>query len=902
MTTTTPSQTVPQSGIFPIAPASRRLTGRLALWMALCLVWQTGCPSTPNPKFRQEDLPMDLGADKGQVGLATTESLLHGPRARGRTGDWVVRNDRVVAILRRQDGKLIDLADRRTRQDVFAGLTNTVSDTRGTYAVFYSQAKPVHVMVEPKGDFGRDSAPPDRDGRTDKKQKVPGVEFYGRVRDKDLNLEVKTTVWALPDKPVIAMRTTVRNASSLPVVRVGIGDRTYFGNEPVFVPGFGIVQRSIRLHAAWVARDNPLHTLALVARPGVPMALRFRVYSKGFSPGIEAVYRYADLKNNERFSATRYLVLDKGGLVRTSGLIQHLLGGPLCRSKLQLPTKTSKGISGLRLQVERQGRPVLDAAITDRSSTFTLSAGKARARLWMPGVGTGPWVEVACNGKTSPPIPAYGTMRFMVTDAKTAAPMPARVLFRGTDGTKTPDFGWQDRLSGTVNQVYTISGKGRVLLAPGTYLVAALHGPEYAWNVEKVTIRSGAEQSLHFTLQRVIDSKGALSADLHLHAVPSADSELSLETRLAQLAATGVEIAVATDHNAVTDYRPALSRSKLSGRMFVSSGVEATTKRSLLGHFNIFPLRPGSPPPPYENRTAKQFFSAWRNLPGRPILQVNHPRLTYLGYFNQADFDPRLGRAFVSSFSDDFDALEVFNGTRMHNPGRIEDVLADWFALLNLGRKITGTGNSDSHKLVYQEAGYPRNYILAFVDEPSGLTQKALVEALRKHRLVAGSGPYLSLSRKGTSVVGAMLKGPVTLEVGIQAPCHLSADRLALVANGRVIQRWVLEPTRLRTTCKDACDSKGPTAGSRHAAGLGLDRPAPRPMAVGPCAAQKLSLPLTLSPKRDTWYLLVAWSTKDNPTLPVPGGLVMSFTNPVWVDADGNGKFDPPGTKPEPVR
>jgi len=50
---------------------------------------------------------------------------------------------------------------------------------------------------------------------------------------------------------------------------------------------------------------------------------------------------------------------------------------------------------------------------------------------------------------------------------------------------------------------------------------------------------------------------------------------------------------------------------------------------------------------------------------------------------------------------------------------------------------------------------------------------------------------------------------------------------------------------------------------------------------------------ITVNPARDTWYIAVAEGSSD--LFPVfPGKRPYSFTNPVYVDVDGNGAYDPP--------
>ncbi len=183
------------------------------------------------------------------------------------------------------------------------------------------------------------------------------------------------------------------------------------------------------------------------------------------------------------------------------------------------------------------------------------------------------------------------------------------------------------------------------------------------------------------------------------------------------------------------------------------------------------------------------------------------------------------------------------------------------------------------------------------------MTPKALKQALRAHRVVAGSGPYLSLTRNGRSIVGAQVDSPLEARLAIQAPCWISVDRLALVANGRVARRWTISGRRVEATCDGTCGLEASSPSPTRSRGtLDLGNPIPRAMEPGTCHTQKIEIPLRWQPKKDTWVVLVAWSTKGNPSLARPGGLVLSFTNPVWIDANGNGRFDPPSLPRYPLR
>ena len=60
---------------------------------------------------------------------------------------------------------------------------------------------------------------------------------------------------------------------------------------------------------------------------------------------------------------------------------------------------------------------------------------------------------------------------------------------------------------------------------------------------------------------------------------------------------------------------------------------------------------------------------------------------------------------------EEFDSLEVYNGHDGGHRNKVEAVLQDWLRLLEKGHRYVATGDSDSHRIQYQWAGYPRTYV-----------------------------------------------------------------------------------------------------------------------------------------------------------------------------------------------
>lgn len=285
-----------------------------------------------------------------------------------------------------------------------------------------------------------------------------------------------------------------------------------------------------------------------------------------------------------------------------------------------------------------------------------------------------------------------------------------------TDGRYVEEMMWgaNGEVSGTVRPSKCRIEEDGQRTGCEPYTLYISRGPEYdVQTIENVVIHPGQAARYNVVLRRVVDTTNFVSADFHIHARPSADSFVSLEDRVISGAAEGLEILVSTDHNVVTDYGPTIRNLGLQDWVTSIVGVELTTLET--GHFNGFPVavEPSSPTGfPFVkecfevdaskvNGTAfdwvqcapDQLFDNLRSLgsygPDNVIVQVNHPRDSILGYFNQYYVNPytleaevpnganypfveflhpqnsRTNQYDYDKFSLNFDAIEIFNGKRL---------------------------------------------------------------------------------------------------------------------------------------------------------------------------------------------------------------------------------------------
>ena len=485
---------------------------------------------------------------------------------------------------------------------------------------------------------------------------------------------------------------------------------------------------------------------------------------------------------------------------------------------------------------------------------------------------------------------------------------PGRIEIRGETGTPDPVFG--DDLfgatldgaaipNGTWTRALVFAGNERdpseIALPPGRYRLIATRGLDWEAASASVDLRGPVARAVvaPFALRPLAPIAGAVTADLHVHSEASDDGQATNEDRLRRFVADGVNVLVSTDHDNVADYAPALERVGLVGRVRVVQGVEVTGSGPsaaalwTIGHHNAWPIpyrahahRHGAPPS--QNRAVGQLYAELRRSYGVRVVQLNHPRPTpkdvaegneNLAFFTHLSvgrpFDPslplddpeneplvrRIGADGTRAL--DFDAIEVMNGDSW--PQYLA-MRADWYALLRQGVRRTGTANSDSHSAA-ELVAYPRNYVLV---GPEGDDPQRFDAALRAGRSFGTNGPRVRVLRVNGGGIGdtvAAERGKIRVEYEVDGAGFVPIDEVRVLVNGEIVH-----------------------AGAERVGSLEL------PLARDGFVTLEAGVPLDTDSER--WI-------RAHPGLYseaiAPGFVPAAFTNPVYVDADGNGRFDAPG-------
>lgn len=739
------------------------MTRRFFCIAALVLGSTTGaCAGHPEPRaLDAAPAPPPIVVGEGRVQRIETRADVHllGERVDAKPGDYLLSHDGMQAVVTAEDGYVVDFAPEGT-EDALVSLSPGAFD-----ALTQVRAPVVRAWITGPGDSVLG---------VERRAAFPPIRLFTYFTFQNDVLVVSTRV-----EPETRPDGTSSAGSS-----VGLGERVGWGNTPTFIEGYGFARRAgAFVSASFLAREGPLdYALALADGP-----LKTRVGSVSIQ-GFFAAPRASELTVVGE-GRVRTLLLSASQVSIGDAARKILPPGATFTAKVPPGLPSDARIEVARCVVGDVERPPF-AVFSPSEPEVVVPDGCFDARLWAPGRATTPWVTL--DQLFEQKLPATGTLAVEVTEGP--ARSPARVQVRGIDPTETPDFGDDPDEGAANNVVHTGSGSVVRELTPGRYRVVVDHGFERTAHVETVEIEDGKRTTVHAALERVVDTRGFISADLHLHAVPSPDAPQSLEDRVRSLAAAGVEVGVATDHNKVTDYREAIRAEGLGAEVASIVGDEVTTEDTQFGHFNVFPLEPGSAPLRFEGTSPSALFAearAQRPLGAETILQVNHPRMGDIGYFDLIRLDTADVTGLMRRRPDwlGFDALEVYNGDDAVEIDNVEWVMRDWQALLAAGLRVTATGNSDSHRLSFHEPGLPRNLVALQDDRPSAFDPAPFLSSVREGRVVVSGGPFVQLEIEGVGMGGTVAPGRRLVHVWADAPPWMDISSLEVWTGTRIVAR-----------------------------------------------------------------------------------------------------------------
>jgi Carboxypeptidase regulatory-like domain len=376
-----------------------------------------------------------------------------------------------------------------------------------------------------------------------------------------------------------------------------------------------------------------------------------------------------------------------------------------------------------------------------------------------------------------------------VSAAWNAAPLPVRVqVIPDVDLPATPgSYGVIDERNNRLHQAFAVTGSEQLVVPPGNHRVVVSRGYEWELSDQPVTVAAGEDLPVDVVLERTVDSTGVMCADFHIHSFQSADSSDPVDYKVKGAVADGLDIPVSSEHEWVVDFGPVVEALGLEDWAFGMPSSELTTFE--YGHFGVVPILPK--PGELNNgaidwigKTPSETFAAVDALEEKPALIVNHPSGTGIGaYFRAMLLDDETGVAKSPDWSDNFDAVEVFNDSSFDE--NRDDSVRDWFSLLNRGLRVFAVGSSDSHSLRSSPAGYPRTCMFFGHDDPKQLSAFDVRDGVLSGDSVISGGLFMTVRGPSDAHPGATINaGSATFEITIQAPSWIEASELEVVVRG----------------------------------------------------------------------------------------------------------------------
>jgi hypothetical protein len=354
-----------------------------------------------------------------------------------------------------------------------------------------------------------------------------------------------------------------------------------------------------------------------------------------------------------------------------------------------------------------------------------------------------------------------------------------------------------------------------------------------------------------------VDTRGFVACDTHIHTLTfSGHGDSSVEERLVTLAGEGVELAVATDHNHHTDYRPLQEEMRLHEHFTAVTGNEVTTDN---GHFNAFPLDPKSDVPPYKVTDWVKLLDGIR-AKGAKVVILNHPRWPEIGKgpFGVFGLDRASGERDGGPERFTFDGMELANSCALLPEPLF--LFRDWFALLNYGERVAAVGSSDSHT-VGEPVGQGRTYIPSAVDEPSRIDVDAACEAFALGRTSVALGIFTDLRVNGTNRIGdtvAATGASYKLALRVASAAWVTPEKAIVFVNGIAVAE------------------------------------VPVPREEGKPTDVTLDLEIARPPHDAHLVCVVTGAGVADASWRIDANYTLGATNPVFLDADGDGVYRSP--------
>lgn len=404
---------------------------------------------------------------------------------------------------------------------------------------------------------------------------------------------------------------------------------------------------------------------------------------------------------------------------------------------------------------------------------------------------------------------------FTIRDAENQD-IPCKAQFIGINGTKSPHLGPNNRAHGCLDQYHSETGKFTVKLEPGEYRIIVTRGIEFDHFEKEIKLDEGETENVSAKLTRVVDTTGWISTDFHNHSTPSGDNTCGTLDRIINIAAEHLEFNPTTEHNRLFDWTPYINELGLDDEMTTIPGMELTGGNQ---HFNSFPFEVhpyqqdgGAPVWEFDPRVNAINLRNYQGFMQERWIQVNHPDM--VRDFVDVNLDGIRDGGY-KGFAELIDAAEIVNKggstakvTLLANSPLwlSRDVDGServqynrefiWLQLLNMGHRYVNVAVSDAHAVHGNGVGGWRMFVPSSTDDPARIDWKEISRNAKAGRIIISNGPYLSVETEDGIIAGGstLANGSVNLNVKVQCNSWVKIDRVQVLVNSR--QRGDINFTR----------------------------------------------------------------------------------------------------------
>ncbi len=798
------------------------------------------------------------GAEILRLGPDNWDLVPQGKEVDAIYGDYLIRNDRVVAVIgavapgrnahmscRNIQGAVIDFTLRSANNDQLTaffphGDTNPLPAANRA-EVITAQGTEVHLRVVRE--------PTERDP-----------------------VEIFTDYFLRDGEPFLRVVTHYRNTSLAPVSRRILDkircDQTFLQSPE---GAFDFVYFYDKwFHSAYgvACPQGKIYTNGRYGGMFGPLSGTLLEYPNLFT---DPTNRTTQLQPQQEIVLTRYL-LTGNHLGELQFFAYQALQQPVLRVTAQVLHR-NQPVKGVDIEVKQKGQ-IVSMGYTEDRGTALLGLPPGLYTITASQIGRSPTektVEVTGDTEVLLEVGPQSKVAFEVKDEK-GRPIPCKVQFIGIGDTPEPYLGPDQRANGCRNLFFSAQGEFEVPLPPGQYYLVISHGPEYNAEYRYLNLAPGRVAKVSARLARVVNSKGWISADFHNHSSESGDNTTEPESRILCLVAEGIEFAPSTEHNRIQTYRHRLKALGLEKILATSDGIELTGSPFPLNHQNAFPLLlrfgqqdNGAPLPDPNPRVQIQRLYEHDNR-SEKLVQQNHPDIGWLFFDKNGDGQPDEGFGtypfthVIEVWATNILDMQPTTGTP---PNLRNNRIFNWLQLLNLGYRLPGVANTDAHYCFHQ-SGVIRNYVKVSADDPAKVKEMEVVRSARKGRIVMTNGPFMEVSLNGAYPGDDLRlpKGEGTLKIRVECPNWLDIDRVQVLVNGRPDPQMNFTRSTHPHLFKDG--------------------------------VVKFNQKIKISLKQDAHIIVVAIGSKASlgPVMGPHSDPPLAISNPIFVDVDGDG-FQP---------